>query len=247
MDININDTKLNVNISTKPKKLDVNLGVPKIVTHEKNHANLENLDYENSGHTGFQKAGDYALRSEIPNVDNFATKEEIPTKTSELINDSDFITEIPSEYITETELNEKGYLTSVPKNYKTKEENDVLYQEKGDYLTDYTETDPTVPNYVKNIKETDIANWNNKSEFSGSYNDLIDKPTIPTVPTNISAFNNDVGYLTEHQDLSDYAKKTDIPDVSNFITKDVSNLTNYYNKDYIDEMLGDIEALLGGI
>jgi len=32
---------------------------------------------------------------------------------------------------------------------------------------------------------------------SGSYNDLADKPTIPTVPTNVSAFNNDVGYITE--------------------------------------------------
>ena len=64
---------------------------------------------------------------------------------------------------------------------------------------------------------------------------------IPTVPTNVSAFTNDAGYLTEHQDisgkadkvhshtlsditdykepdLSEYAKKTDIPDVSNFIT-----------------------------
>ena len=32
--------------------------------------------------------------------------------------------------------------------------------------------------------------------FTGSYNDLSDKPTIPTVPTNVSAFNNDAGYLT---------------------------------------------------
>lgn len=31
---------------------------------------------------------------------------------------------------------------------------------------------------------------------SGSYNDLLNKPTIPTVPTNVSAFNNDAGYLT---------------------------------------------------
>ena len=31
---------------------------------------------------------------------------------------------------------------------------------------------------------------------SGSYNDLINKPTIPTVPTNVSAFNNDSGYIT---------------------------------------------------
>lgn len=31
---------------------------------------------------------------------------------------------------------------------------------------------------------------------SGSYSDLSNKPTIPTVPTNVSAFTNDAGYLT---------------------------------------------------
>ena len=31
---------------------------------------------------------------------------------------------------------------------------------------------------------------------SGSYTDLDDKPTIPTVPTNVSAFTNDAGYIT---------------------------------------------------
>ena len=41
-----------------------------------------------------------------------------------------------------------------------------------------------------------------KSELSnvattGSYNDLSNKPTIPTVPTNISAFTNDTGYITK--------------------------------------------------
>ena len=35
--------------------------------------------------------------------------------------------------------------------------NDSLYQEKGNYLTSYTETDPTVPSHVKNIKTTDIS------------------------------------------------------------------------------------------
>ena len=30
---------------------------------------------------------------------------------------------------------------------------------------------------------------------SGSYDDLTDKPTIPTVPTNVSVFTNDAGYL----------------------------------------------------
>ena len=41
---------------------------------------------------------------------------------------------------------------------------------------------------------------------SGSYNDLSDKPIIPTVPTYVSAFVNDVGYLTQHQSLDGYVK-----------------------------------------
>jgi len=32
---------------------------------------------------------------------------------------------------------------------------------------------------------------------SGSYSDLTDKPNIPTVPTIVSAFTNDAGYITE--------------------------------------------------
>lgn len=43
---------------------------------------------------------------------------------------------------------------------------------------------------------------------------------IPTIPTNISSFNNDAGYLTEHQSLEGYAKTTDIPDVSKYQTAD---------------------------
>ena len=36
---------------------------------------------------------------------------DIPSKTSDLVNDSGFLTSIPDEYITETELDAKGYLT----------------------------------------------------------------------------------------------------------------------------------------
>ena len=39
-------------------------------------------------------------------IDNLAEKSDIPTKTSELTNDSGYITTIPSEYITESELNQ---------------------------------------------------------------------------------------------------------------------------------------------
>lgn len=44
-------------------------------------------------------------------------------------------------------------------------------------------------NYITGV---DLSNYALKSE-------------IPTVPTNVSAFNNDAGYLTQHQSLSGYA------------------------------------------
>lgn len=41
----------------------------------------------------------------------YAKTEDVPTKTSQLTNDSGFISSIPKEYVTETEIDSKGYLT----------------------------------------------------------------------------------------------------------------------------------------
>lgn len=78
------------------------------------------------------------------------------------------------------------------------------------YLSDdgtYKEVSSGVDAYTK--QETDVllddkADKNSISVvgYSNNYNDLDNLPNIPVVPTNISAFNNDVGYLTQHQDIS---------------------------------------------
>ena len=135
---------------------------------------------------GIQPAGNYALESEMP------------TKTSDLTNDSGFIT---------------GYI----------------------------ETDPTVPSHVKNITQANITSWNNKSDFSGNYNDLTNKPTIPVVPTNISAFTNDVGYLTQHQDISGKLNTSQVKNASSTTPGDV------YDVRYINTMIGNIESLLSEV
>jgi len=46
------------------------------------------------------------------------------------------------------------------------------------------------------VTDDEKASWNAKSTFSGDYNDLTNRPTIPVVPTNVSAFTNDSGYFT---------------------------------------------------
>ena len=38
------------------------------------------------------------------------------------------------------------------------------------------------------------------------------------IPSKTSQLENDSGFLTEHQSLADYAKKSEIPDVSGFLT-----------------------------
>ena len=40
-------------------------------------------------------------------------------------------------------------------------------------------------NTIVHVTNTEKETWNNKSNFSGSYNDLNDKPTVPTVPTSL--------------------------------------------------------------
>jgi hypothetical protein len=56
------------------------------------------------------------------------------------------------------------------------------------------------------ITGVDLSNYATKAE-------------IPTVPTNVSAFNNDAGYLTEHQSLSAYSTTQE---VTNMINQSVS-------------------------
>lgn len=73
----------------------------------------------------------------------------VPTKTSQLSNDSGFLTSIPSEYITETELNAKGYQNSTQvnsaitsKGYQTASQVNSAITSKG-YITDADIASPT--------------------------------------------------------------------------------------------------------
>ena len=66
------------------------------------------------------------------------------------------------------------------------------------YITDYTETDPVFSaSAAAGITSQDITDWNNKSDFSGDYGDLTNKPTIPT---NTSDLNNDSGFISSESD-----------------------------------------------
>ncbi len=67
---------------------------------------------------------------------------------------------------------------------------------------------------------------NKPTLFSGSYNDLTDTPTIPTVPTNVSDFTNDAGYITSAAVFSgSYNDLTDKPSIPANL-QDLANVSN---------------------
>ena len=166
--------------------------------------------------------------SELENNSNFITNDDlptVPTKVSDLENDRGYLISIPEEYITETELEAKGYLTSHQdiSNLQSKIDNNLATTSK-EVVGAINEVKSSVDGITVPTKTSDLTN---DSGFITSIpSEYITETELETK-----------GYLTEHQSLTDYAKKTDIPDVSSFITSDdlptvptkVSELTNDSN------------------
>lgn len=77
-------------------------------------------------------------------------------------------------------------------------------------------------NSAIHVTEEEKQAWNRKSEFSGKYADLTGAPTIPTIPKNISAFQNDTGYLTQ-QAVDTHNSSTDAHNDIRLFLQELSN------------------------
>ena len=80
------------------------------------------------------------------------------------------------------------------------------------------ETDP--------IWNAEKVNYYTKTEINSSLESKADKTEIPTVPTNVSAFTNDAGYLTEHQSLNNYYTKSEIDGIVGNVNNALSEIIN---------------------
>lgn len=132
--------------------------------------------------------------AKIPDVSGKADKSEIPTKVSQLENDSEYLTEVPKEYVTDKELEAKGYLTQ--------------------------ELEPQfAASAAKNINQQDIDSWNNKVDKQVGMG-LSEQSFTIEEKAKLSGLTNynDSGIRKTITDLegevAKKANKTDIPDIS---------------------------------
>ena len=161
----------------------------------------------------------------------------VPTKTSDLVNDSDFIKSGNLSLVAFTgnydDLENKPYIPTVP----TK-------------TSDLTNDSGFITNSVDDLVNYSLTGDFSEVAFTGDYDDLSDTPTIPT---SMSDLMNDMGYITKDVDdltyytesrfystvattgnYDDLYNKPTIPTTtseltndSGFITNTVNNLTNY--------------------
>lgn len=163
------------------KETGMGLSQNSFTTEEKNKlASLENYD-------------DTAIVNELNNKANIS---DIPTSTSDLLNDSGFITKDVDDLT--------YYPTNDSVNSIASQKQNIIDSENmlsADLVDDTSATN-------KFVTASDITTWNNKSDFSGSYTDLTDKPSIPTYTIlfdNSSGLFTDIS-LSESADNFDYLK-----------------------------------------
>ena len=145
---------------------------------------------------------------------NYYTKSEVNTSLETKANK----TEIPSlnGYATEQWVGQQGYLTE---HQQLKTINGESILGSGDLvISGGEETDP--------VWTAEKVNYYTKSEVNTSLETKANKTEIPTVPTNVSAFTNDAGYLTEHQSLNNYYTKSEIDGIVGNVNNALSEIIN---------------------
>lgn len=178
----------------------------------------------------------YALKGDIPNISNLATtkelekralKTEIPdsetivNKAVEKVEKKGYLTEHQSltGYVTESQLEGKNYLTQHQSlnGYVT----ETQLNEKG-YLTKHQDISGLATKKSVEAVETKVTQLENRpvtssyddSEIKRKLKELEDRPVTANIDTSNFVTNTqleDKHYLTEHQSLEEYAKKTELP------------------------------------
>lgn len=167
-----------------------------------------------------------ANTSDIPSLDGYVTDEELNAK-GYLTSHQDISGKVDKvkgkSLIADTEIERlkgvKNYDDTDIKTELAKKANSTdVTKEISDKIAEVVSDAPESFNTLKEISdwisghENDASAMNsaikdNKIVITTLQADKADKTEIPTVPTNVSDFTNDAGYLTEHQDISNLVVK----------------------------------------
>ena len=207
-DVPIEKIKVNGELQTPVNKV-VDITVPSI------EGLTKDVDLATVAKSGSYE--DLINKPTIPSLDGYAKTTEIPSKVSQLENDSNYLSSIPEEYVTETELSAKGYLT------QHQDISGKVDKVEGESLISDTEIARLAT--VDNYDDTDI-----KAEIAK-------KADVTSIPNKVSVLENDSKYQTESDittTLTDYATKT-------YVGEQIAN-AEHLKREIVTVLPSDTEA-----
>ena len=160
----------------------------------------------------------YVKKSDIPTLKEYATKD--------WVNEQGFLTEVQdlSDLVKKTEL--KDYIkTTYLNNYVKKSDLPTDYVKESD-LSDYVKASAISSTLNDYAKKSSLSEYVKTSTFNNKLNSLATKADINGYAT--QEWVNEQGFLTESQDLSGFATKTELKDYVK--TTSLSNTLNNYAK-----------------
>ena len=241
-----------VDLSGLATKDELNEKAP--LTHSHNMTDISDLqtalDSKVNAVSGKSLISDTEI-ARLANVDNYDDTEIrglIPTKVSQLTNDSNYLTSVPSEYVTEDELNNKGYATTAEvdqkiangtvdlSGYASKEEVTNLanqissFQDVNETLGDKTGLPSGDSNVIASINRIDEKSEQNKNDIADIINNKLDGKTFK--------------FLTqaEYDILSESEKNNET--IEYHITDAPENSHTHTNKEVLDKISEDTDGSL---
>ncbi len=189
--------------------------------------------------------GDLITDSKLNKIENALY--EINEKEIDL---SGYLTEVPAEYITESELNAKGYLTEHQSlsGYATKED----LETKANAADVYTKNETATKTQINAALAGKSDAEHNHDEKYSKVNHVHDVTTLTGMYTNfytkVQVDNKlALNYYTNTQVYTKSEVDSAIAQAQLGGGDGTVDLSGYATKDYVDDMLGNIESLLGGI
>lgn len=164
---------------------------------------------------------------------------DIPTKLSELTNDGDGT----SNYATLKDVEDA--LAAATGGESASDVLLALSNHKADKTNPHEVTAAQVG--LGNVDNTSDANKPVSTAQQTALDAKQDKLTFDTTPTAASTNPVTSGGIKTAIDAAKTAVEAEIPDVSGFITKAVSDLTNYYLKTEVDSKVTDLESKISAI
>lgn len=239
------ETEINSLLGNKANTSDIPTKTSQL-TNDSGYIDNTVNDLEN-----YYKKSETYNQTQVNNLlNNKADKTEIPTKVSELENDKGYISEIPIASATQLGgikvgdnlvITKDGVLSSIGGSTGTSDYNALSNKPA-------LNTDNSAALEVNAQEEISGTVSLHKVSKTGNYNDLLNKPNIPSKTSDLT---NDSGFITNEVDnLTNYYTETEVNNLlsskadtsqiptkvseldndTGFITNSTNELTNYYKK-----------------